>query len=452
MLSSPGIGSGLDVKGIVDQLMAVERQPLTRLGTRELEIKAQISAYGSLKSAVSTFKDAIAKLNDISKFKVFKATSSDETILTASASSSAAKGTFTLQVNRIAENHRMSSNSFFPNTDTTTVGAAGDTMTISVGGSAFTVQHGGKTLGQIRDAINTATTNTGVTASIIKDNSGFRLLLSSNDTGSTKALTVSYSGIDPFTLQTLNTDRDGSGAFTTADLDASVRLENTFNITSSSNSLTETIQGVTLTLKKAGSITLTVDRDNAAVEKSVQDFAKTYSDLVKTLAKLRGDVLKSDRSALLEIEAQFRNVLNTAVTGVGSFGNVFEIGVSTQKDGTLSVNTTTLGGALTSDFSGVAALFADSTKGIAVRLSSLADNFLATGGVLDGRTQSLKTQANRVGDQKAALEGRLKIIEQRFRDQFAALDTLVSNLQTTTNFLTQQLSLLTANAANFSDR
>lgn len=452
MLSSPGIGSGLDVKGIVDQLMAVERQPLTRLGTRELEIKAQISAYGSLKSAVSTFKDAIAKLNDISKFKVFKATSSDETILTASASSSAAKGTFTLQVNRIAENHRMSSNSFFPNTDTTTVGAAGDTMTISVGGSAFTVQHGGKTLGQIRDAINTATTNTGVTASIIKDNSGFRLLLSSNDTGSTKALTVSYSGIDPFTLQTLNTDRDGSGAFTTADLDASVRLENTFNITSSSNSLTETIQGVTLTLKKAGSITLTVDRDNAAVEKSVQDFAKTYSDLVKTLAKLRGDVLKSDRSALLDIEAQFRNVLNTAVTGVGSFGNVFEIGVSTQKDGTLSVNTTTLGGALTSDFSGVAALFADSTKGIAVRLSSLADNFLATGGVLDGRTQSLKTQANRVGDQKVALEGRLKIIEQRFRDQFAALDTLVSNLQTTTNFLTQQLSLLTANAANFSDR
>jgi flagellar hook-associated protein 2 len=452
MLSSPGIGSGLDVKGIVEQLMAIERQPLTRLGTRQVEISTQISAYGALKSAVSAFQTAIDKLNDLSKFKVYKATSSDDTILTATASSSAAKGSYTLLVNRIAENHRMSSATTFADSGSTTIGAAGATMTIGVGGDSFTVEYGAKTLANIRDAINQAGNNTGVTASIIKDDSGYRLLLAANETGAGDALTVSYSAADPFSLTTLNADRDQSGGFTSADLNASVQLEGQYTITSRSNSLTDTIDGVSVTLKKAGTVTLSVDRDTAAVQKSVEDFAKAYSDLVKTITKMSNEALRSDRAALLDIEAQLRGVLNSNLAAVDTFANVFEVGLSTQKDGTLSVNATVLSDALGADFGGVAALFADADNGVAVRLSALADDFLATGGLLDGRTVGLQAQANRLDDQKATIEQRLTIIEQRYLKQFAALDTLVSSLTSTSNFLTQQLTMLTNNAANITNR
>src|SRR3990172_3811334 len=129
MLNSPGIGSGLDVRSIVDRLMAVERQPLVRLDTRAVELRTQVSAYGQLKGALSTFKDAMAKLNDLTKFKVFAAKSSDEAVLSASASSTAAKGTYAITVNRIAENHRLGPNQTFADTDTTTIGTVGDTAT-----------------------------------------------------------------------------------------------------------------------------------------------------------------------------------------------------------------------------------------------------------------------------------------------------------------------------------
>jgi len=445
MLNSPGIGSGLDVRSIVDRLMAVERQPLVRLDTRAVELRTQVSAYGQLKGALSTFKDAMAKLNDLTKFKVFAAKSSDEAVLSASASSTAAKGTYAITVNRIAENHRLASNQTFADTDTTTIGTVGDTATITVGSNAFTIEVGGKTLGQVRDAINNASTNTGVTASIIKDNAGYRLLVSANDTGSAHAVTVSYSGTDPFTLQTLNTDRDSSGSFTTADLDASLTLENQFNITSSSNSVTDAIEGVTLTLKKSGTITLNVDRDTTAVQVAVNGFTKTYSDLIKTINQLRSQALRSDNNALLDIESQFRNVLNTTVDVEGSFDLAFAIGISTQKDGTLTVNGTTLSNALNSDFNGVANLFADAEQGIAVRLTQLAASFLSVGGAIEGRSSSLDRQVRALDDQRSALGRRLEQVEQRYFRQFSSLDTLVARLQSTGTLLTQQLSALSSN-------
>ena len=200
-LTSQGVGSGLDIKGIIDKLMSVERQPLVKLDTRTVELKAQVSAYGSLKSAVSTFRDAVDKLADIEKFKVYAATSSDKDVLDATASSSAARGVYNIQVNRIAENHRMASATTYADTGTTAIGTAGETMTLGVGGSQFVVAIGGKTMSQIRDSINAAADNSGVTASIIKDNAGFRLSLSSNTTGSAKALSASYSAADPFALE-----------------------------------------------------------------------------------------------------------------------------------------------------------------------------------------------------------------------------------------------------------
>lgn len=441
LLSSPGIGSGLDVRGIIENLMSVERRPVIALETRNVEIKAKVSAYGSLKSAVSTFRDAVDKLSEPGKFKVFAATSSDTDVATATASSSAARGVYNMTVNRIAENHRMASGTSFVNADVLTLGDVGDTMTIKVGAAAFVVESGGKTLNALRDEINAAATNSGVTASVMKADGGYRLLLSSNDTGSAKALTVTYSNAtDPLALTTLNADRDGTAGFLPADLDASVLLEGQFAITSSSNTLSEAIQGVSVTLRKAGSLTVNVDRDKAAVERSVQDFAKAYSDLVGTMGKMRGQVLKSDSPVLLNLETQMRAVLNSVSRADAGFANVFELGISTTKSGTLEVNGKTLSSALDANFDGVSKLFADSTHGIAKQLESLADSFLATGGPLDGRTQGLDTELRQNDARKVQLEERLRQIELRYTQQFQSLDLLVSQLSQTGQALQQQLA------------
>lgn len=439
-LSTPGVGSGLDIKGIVDKLMTIERQPLSKIDSKLLELGAQVSAYGSLKSAMASFRDAVGKLSDQSKFMAYSAASADTDVLAATASSSAAKGIYRVEVVRLAENHRMAATTTYADTGTTAIGVAGDTMTIGVGSNSFTVSTGGKTLSQIREAINGASDNKGVTASILKDDVGYRLVLSANENGSSKALAVSYSGPDFLALQTLNADRNASGSFTTADLDATVKMENNFTVTSASNVLSDAIEGVTLTLKEAGTTTVTVDRDTSAVQSSVQSLAKAYSDLVGLMGKMRSEVLRSDRTVLANIESQMRAVLNSNVEVGGSFGNAFEVGLSTNKDGTLSVNTTALGKAMTSDYEGFAKLFADPEKGLAARLQNLASGFLATGGSIDGRRQGLDSQ---ISDQKAAkarLTQRLTIVEARLNAQFNSLDSLVSSLQGTGNLLSQQLT------------
>ncbi len=446
-LSSPGIGSGIDVRGIVQKLMSVEQQPLMKLNTRVVELKSQLSAYGSLKGAVSTFRDAIEKLSDLSKFKAFSARSSDDAVLGSSASSAAAKGIYSLEVTRIAENHRMASGTAFGGTDTV-IGSAGDLMRIKVGSNDFEIDYGGKSLATIRDEINAASTNTGVTASLLKDNSGYRLTLAANGVGSSSAIGVKHFNggaeiPDPFAMMTLNQDRDASGGFNIEDLDAAVRLEGQFDITSSSNTLTDVIQGVTLSLKKAGTVTVNVDRDTAAVQSSVQAVVKSYSDLVTIMTKMKGEVLKSESSTLSSIQNQLRAVLNGRVDVGGAFSSALEAGISTQKNGTLTLNTKILNDAIVQDFDGMAKLFADPDKGLATRLFQLADSFLKTGALFDGRTQGLDSQIRAEQSRKAGIEERLKIVEGRLFKQYYNLDSVVSRLQGTNSALSSQLDAIT---------
>ena len=313
MLSTPGIGSGLDISSIIDQLMTIESQPLVQLGVEEIELQAQLSAFGTLKSTVSTFSDAMSELSDADKFKVFKVTSSDEDVLTAAADSTTAKGTFGIEVTRIAENHRLAATTVFADTDTTKIGNPGDTMTITVGATAFVVDIGGKTLDERSATPSTpASDNAGVTASTLQDDDGFHLTLSADETGSASFVGVTYSGVDPFTLASLNSDRDLSGTFTRADLDAVLTIENAFTVTRSSNTVSDVIQGVTLNLEQTGTTTIDIERDDDKIIGAVEQFIAAYNDVVSTIDELTANVLSTDRASLTNLEAQFRAVLNTA--------------------------------------------------------------------------------------------------------------------------------------------
>jgi flagellar hook-associated protein 2 len=378
-------------------------------------------------------------LSDLEKFKVFSASSSDEDVFTASASSSAATGTFSIQVERIAENHRMAAATVFTDTNTTKIGVAGDTLTITVGSSAFTVDIGDKTLDEIRIAINAASENSGVTASTLQDDNGFHLTLSADDTGSSTALTVAYSGVDPFSMQTLNSDRDAIPGFTAADLDAVLTIENSFTVTRSSNTIGDVINGVTLNVKTAGQSTLTVSRDTASVSAAAKKFVNAFNTVVSLLDELRGGVLRTDSGSLRNIDAQFRNILSSSAATDSTFSLLAQIGISTERDGTLSLNSTVFNDALSADFDGVADLFADPANGFAARLENLAKGLLETGGIFDGREESINREIRRIENRRASLEFRLEQKEAGLIKQFTALDTLIAQLQTTSSFLSVQL-------------
>lgn len=441
ILSSPGVGSGLDVNSIVSQLMAVEQKPLTDLQAKDAQINAQISAYGKLTSSLSSFQTAMNNIGDMTKFQVNSATSSDNTVLTATASSTAAPGAHTVQVVRAAEQHKLSSTTSFASTDTI---APATSTTITVGSTAFTVDISGKTLSQVADAINGASDNAGVTATVANVDGGYKLLLTANDTGSANALSVAYSGADPFSMTTLNQDRNSDGSFTSADLDAVMILDGSSSLTAtrSSNTVTDLIGGVTLNLQNAGTVTVTVARDTAAVAKSVQSFVDAYNALRSTLDTQSNGDLQGD-STVRSITSNILNVINTPPSGVtGSYSYMSQVGVSIQKDGSMTLDTAALNSALSSDYSGVANLFAASGQGYASRLGTVASQLLTSNGLITSRTDGLKTSLTSVKDSETNMQSRLDVIQQNYLAQFTALDTMLGSLKTTSTYLTQQLANL----------
>ncbi len=203
-LSSPGIGSGLDVASIISQLMAVERQPLSALDAKEAKYQAQLTAYGSLKGALSSFQTAVTALADPAKFSAVTAKLADTAVATATASTAAVPGTYSIEVQALAQAHKLKSAAFA--TSATTVGTG--TLTIQFGtysGGVFSlnsdkaaktisIDSNNSSLAGVRDAINAA--DAGVAASIVNDGSGNRLVISSQDSGVANALKISVTDDD----------------------------------------------------------------------------------------------------------------------------------------------------------------------------------------------------------------------------------------------------------------
>jgi flagellar hook-associated protein 2 len=240
MISAPGVGSGLDVGTIVDQLMAIERRPLNRLESSKQNLQVQLSAFGTLKSSLASFQSALKDLKTLNSFEVYKADSADETAFTATTNSSAATGFTNIQVVSLAEAHKLGSLAI---ADTTTLGGTGDQVTFTVNGNAFSVDGGGMTLSQLRDAINDAVDNTGVSATIISENSGSkRLVLTATETGNDNAINLSFTG-------SLGTDLGLTNINTPGQLDSELLVDGLYTITRSSNTISDAISGITLNLK-----------------------------------------------------------------------------------------------------------------------------------------------------------------------------------------------------------
>ncbi|MEN8166072.1 MAG: flagellar filament capping protein FliD, partial [Pseudomonadota bacterium] len=380
-ISAPGIGSGLDINGIVDQLMAVEQIPLQRLQFKAGDYLAQISAYGQLRSAMATFQDAAAALKSFDDFDAFSANSGDDSIFTVTADNTAALGSYDILVASLAGSQKQGSASFV-DAGTTTVGNAGDRMTITIGTEAFTVDIGGKTLSEIQTAINEATDNVGVTAGIIQESdTSFHLVLSSDNTGLANAMTLSFAD----SVGTAITDPLGFAEIQPA-ADAQITIDNAYTITRSSNTISDAIQGVTIDLLNTSpdEVSLDITRDAGAISSSVQKFVGSYNELLSSLNSLKQGNLSGDGTLRL-VERQVRSVLGSSANLAGTYAYASEVGITFEKDGTLSFDSAELTDALENDLTSVADLFANDNQGLAFRLDSLLEGMLGDDGLIDAR-------------------------------------------------------------------
>lgn len=447
-LSSPGLGSGLDINGIIGKLMQVESQPLLALQKKEAGVTAKISAYGALKGALSGLQSALTALGKESTFTGMSASSSDNTVLSAAASSGAAAGEYAITVTQLAKYHALRSNDPYTSTsDSFTTG----TLSIQVGSGSpvnVTIDSSNNTLAGIRDAINAA--NAGVTASIVFDGSAQRLVLQSKTLGSAGALTVNVS------------DSGSGGSFALSGL-ASTNLVQTqaaddaqfaingLSLTRSSNTITDAIEGVTLTLAKTGTSTVKISRNTAAISAAVSAFVKAYNDAVKQIRDLTAYDAANKKAATLTGDATARSVASQLATMVGAsipgltgISRLSDLGVAIQRDGTLAFDGGKLDAVLAAGYD-VKSFFTRSEvgqEGFAVRAADLLEHLVGNDGLIDIRTEGLNASIKDLQKRQEALQLRLNQIEARYRAQFSALDKLVASMNQTSTYLAQQLANL----------
>ncbi len=458
-LSSAGVGSGLDINGLVTQLVAAEKAPLQAHITRQqTSTVTTISALGSLKGSLGAFNAALTPLKTLDSFSARSATSSEPDVFTASATTEAAAGSYDIEVVQVASAHQVSS-SGFENGSSHEVGHG--TLTVKVGSDTFSVgiPESANTLAEIRDAINTATGNENtLRATIVNANDGAHLVLTAVSTGEDNAISVSVSGGDGG-LASLAYAADATNGYTQlrAAADSIVEIAG-YAHNSASRTITGVLDGVTLTVLEgdAGEVhTLTIANDTSAVSSRIKTFVDQFNGLASQIAQLRSfepttrkaGPLLGDAS-LRGIETDVRSRLTDRVTGLtGNYRSLASIGITTTREGTLTLDSAKLAAALAADYDGVAAIFA-SSDGVAARLSEVVAPRLAAGSELDVRSKRLNAKSVELQKEQVTLEQRMLKVEQRYRAQFNALDGLLSRLQSTSSFLTQQLDSISKISIN----
>lgn len=454
-ITSMGIGSGLDIASLVSQLVKAEGEPaIARLNRQELKATAQLSALGSLKSALSSLRNSLKGLADQSAFRALTATSSHESLVGATASDLAQPGQYQVEVMRLAQRHKLASDTF--DGTQTFGGSAGDQIRIGAGGVTFTLDlTTTKTLAEIRDAINTANGNPGVAATILQvDSSRQVLILTAAESGQAQAITLTetLAAGPSLSIDTANLDATGQPLTDPALLDAALGVDG-ISITRPGNQIADLIEGLTLDLRGAepGSLaSLDLRTNQEAITEAVSGFVTQYNAFLDTLNAVAGfrgvgaeqPPLFGDAAAR-GISSRLRNELARELSDPeGAFSTLSEVGVSLGRDGKLTLDAEALGAALAEDLNGVAVLFG-AEGGLAKRLDGLIGSYLESGGIIDARSKGLEGRLDRIDDSRESLERRLSALEARYRQQFTVMDALIGQLQATSSFLTQQLATLT---------
>ncbi len=430
-----GLASGLNTQSIIAQLVQIEGQPITLLQNQQATLQNDLSLYQNLSNDLASLKTAATQLSTSADFLVSQASSSDQSVLTASASSGAAVGNHSVIVNALAYASTLASASF-SDTDTTTIQQGTLKITVGSNTTSITVDSTNDTLQGLKDAINSS--GAGVTASIIAESSGpnptYRLVVTGNNAGTANAVSIDESGLS------------GAGAtlgFSTiqAAQDASLTVDG-IAVARSTNAISDVIPDVTLSLQSPSTsqVQVSVTPDLATIKAQINAFVTAYNTVMsfistqtaynsgtKTAGPLIGD------STLAMLQRSLQSIISTPVSGSPSI--LPEIGITTQNDGSLSVNDAELTTALQTNLSGVTNLFA-SGAGLAGSIMGFVNQAVEFGdGVLTSRVNATQDSINQLQNQIDQKQAALDQYQERLTQQFAALETLMSQLQADEQYL-----------------
>lgn len=474
-ITSLGIGTnGIDVESLVSSLVAGERRPITQLQSQTTGLKTQLSAYGKVQSALAAMRDAASKLTSPSTWGASVASSSDATSVAVTAGNGAAIGSVSVAVSQLAASQTLASR-VLPGSPST-IGTGQITIelgTWNAGQTAFTgksgvtpitidIASGEDQLSQIRDKINAA--GAGVVASVVTDSSGSRLVMRSTLTGESNGFRVTVAdgdgnSADDQGLSALAFDPTagiGSMEQKQAAKNAIATL-NGLAINSESNTLTQAIDGLNITLLKTTSvdgISLTVGQDKEGVKKVINDFATAYNSLASLLreqtkydaANKTAGVLQGDATAV-GLQSQMRGLASGSTTLGGSLTRLADIGLDPGIDGTLKINTSKLDGAL-GNLEGLKGLFMGldsgdaANNGLAQQLRSFADEVLGSDGRLSTRQTGLQARISNNDKREGQLEDRVSLTETRLRARYTLLDTQMGKLNSLSSYVSQQMALI----------
>jgi len=447
-ITSLGIGSGLDLNGLLDQLKDAEQEKLAPIERQIKTEDTKITAFGQLKGALSKLQDAAETLNSGDLYSSLSASTSGDSV-GAAADKNAMSGSYRINVETLATRGTLASgNSTGDPTDTVVTSESAQTLTLTFGdNSTKDVAIGAKSsLEDVRDAIN-ADEEAGVNASIINDGTGYRLALSSSETGADASIadfTLSGGGLtaDNATVE--------NGGTLQAGTDASLTV-NGIGITSANNQVEDAIQGVTLNLKEEGESTVTVEQDTLAVREAVTGFVDAYNDLKETTGKLTSFNAETGQAGELNGDSTVRMVessLRNVVGGMGNAGSDFsmlsDIGISLEVDGSLSVDSDKLDDVLSSDQQALSDFFAgvDDSDGFAARLEGSVGQMLSDNGSVNGAISSAENRIDSLGQRYDRMEQSVDRTVARYRTQFSQLDGMVAQMNQTSSYLTQQFDAL----------
>ncbi|KZC16055.1 MULTISPECIES: flagellar filament capping protein FliD [unclassified Rhodanobacter] len=447
LLTSLGVGSGLDVANLVSQLVAAKKAPQQNQITSQTNTaNTQLSALGQVSAALSALQSAMAPLTDGSAFTARAVSSSDTTVLGASATGTPVNGSYNIVVTQLASALKASSGAFASSSAAVGTG----TLTIAVGSQSMslTLDSTNNSLAAIRDAINGASTNPGVSATIVTGTDGAHLVLSGTRTGAANGFSVSSSGGDG-KLAALKYDpaaSSGNGlSVVTAAADAKYSIDG-LAASSAGNTVSSAIDGLTLNLVKAGSSTLSVTSDTSKATSALTNLVNTYNGFVGIYQNLtRYDATSGTAGALLGDATlnSINNTLSSIIGGTANGASLSSIGISLQVDGTLKLDSGKLATALGDGGKQVGALFGG-TNGFAAKLNAPLTSWVGSQGVLASRTSSIGQQLSDLANQQTALNSRMDSLTALYKAQFTALDTLMSKLNSTSTYLQQQFDALTA--------
>ena len=450
LITSTGIGSGLDIGAIVSSLTtAYGAAQTTQLTNQQNTLDSQVSAYGTFTSALDTLKLALPALEDPKQLAGFAAAVADKSIASATTTSDAVAGQYSLLVNNLATPATLTSKPFVGGSSTV-VGTG--TLTIAVGGAStsINIDSTDNTLAGIASAINSADNNPGVTASIISTTAGARLIIAGTATGAANAITVSSSGGDGG-LSSLTLTQ------TQAAQDASFSI-NGFAATSASNVVSNAITGVTVDLLQPSAAntptTLSVSPDTSAAQSSISGFVTALNGVLSSIQTLTGYNPSTQvagplngNATLESFQNQLQNILDQITSGgTGGVHSLADLGITANTDGSYSSDSTALGNALAASLSSVGTLLGG-TNGIATQLSNLIDGYTKPGGLLDTINQGLQSSLSNVSKEQTALNAQLAAYSATLTAQYNAMDAAVAALKETQTYLNAEFNP-SANAAS----